>query len=104
LGYTGWIGVALFFAFEVGILRLLWKVNRTTGEPFGVPYWVAMMTYGMFFPLGESPYGAIPFYLITGWIAARILFDSQLSPDKKPLIQPTYVFGPAATHPVAVSP
>ena len=104
LGYTGWIGVALFFAFEVGILRLLWKVNRKTGEPFGVPYWAAMMAYGMFFPLGETPYGAIPFYLITGWIAARIVFDKQLSPDKKPLKQPTYVFGAAATHPVAASP
>jgi hypothetical protein len=104
LGYTGWMGVALFFTFEVGILRLLWKVNRKTGEPFGVPYWVAMMTYGMFFPLGESPYGAIPFYLITGWIAARIVFDQQLSQDKKALEQPTYVFGAAATQPAAVSP
>ena len=104
LGYTGWIGVALFFAFEVGILRLLWKVNRTTGEPFGVPYWVAMMTYGMFFPLGESPYGAIPFYLITGWIAARIVFDQQLTQDKKALKHATYVFGAAATQPAAVSP
>ena len=104
LGYTGWIGVALFFAFEVGILRLLWKVNRTTGEPFGVPYWVAMMAYGMFFPLGESPYGAIPFYLITGWIAARIVFDQQLTQDKKALKHATYVFGAAATQPAAVSP
>ena len=104
LGYTGWIGVALFFAFEVGILRLLWKVNRTTGEPFGVPFWVAMMAYGMFFPLGESPYGAIPFYLITGWIAARIVFDQQLAQDKKALKHPTYVFGAAATRPATVSP
>ena len=104
LGYTGWIGVALFFAFEVGILRLLWKVNRTTGEPFGVPFWVAMMAYGMFFPLGESPYGAIPFYLITGWIAARIVFDQQLAQDKKALKRPTYVFGAAATRPATVSP
>ena len=104
LGYTGWIGVALFFAFEVGILRLLWKVNRTTGEPFGVPYWVAMMAYGMFFPLGESPYGAIPFYLITGWIAARIVFDQQLTQDKDALKHATYVFGAAATQPAAVSP
>jgi hypothetical protein len=104
LGYTGWIGVALFFAFEVGILRLLWKVNRTTGEPFGVPFWVAMMAYGMFFPLGESPYGAIPFYLITGWIAARIVFDQRLAQDKKALKHPTYVFGAAATRPATVSP
>ena len=103
LGYTGWIGVAFFFFFEVEILRLLWKVNRATGEAFGVPYWVAMMTYGMFFPLGESPYGAIPFYLITGWIAARIVFDKQLSREKKPLKQPTYVFAASAAHPAVVA-
>jgi len=65
--FFAWIyrldSVALFFAFEVGILTLLWKVNRTTGKPFGVPFWVAMMAYGMFFPLGESPYDD-SFYLI----------------------------------------
>src|SRR6266478_3764718 len=104
LGYTGWIGVALFFLFQIEIFRLLWKVNRATGEPFGVPYWVGMMTYGMFFPLGESPYGAIPFYLITGWIAARIVFDEQLTQDQKALKHPTYVFGAAATQPAAISP
>jgi hypothetical protein len=48
-------------------------VNRRTKDPFGVPFWVAMMTYGMFFPLGETPYGAIPFYLILGWLVSPIL-------------------------------
>jgi len=77
LGYTGWIGVVLFFLFEAEILRLLWRVNRATREPFGVPFWVSMMAYGMFFPLGETPYGAIPFYLIVGWIAAPVLLESR---------------------------
>ncbi len=73
LGYSGWIGVLLFFAFQGEMGRLLWKVNRLTGDPFGVPLWVAMMTYGMFFPLGETPYGAIPFYLMVGWAMAPVL-------------------------------
>jgi hypothetical protein len=77
LGYTGWIGVVLFFLFEAEILRLLWQVNRKTRDPFGVPFWASMMAYGMFFPLGETPYGAIPFYLIVGWIAAPVLLESQ---------------------------
>jgi hypothetical protein len=73
LGYTGWTGVILFFLFQSELLRLLWRANRLTRDSFGVPYWVAMMVFGMFFPLGETPYGAIPFYLIAGWLAAPIL-------------------------------
>ncbi len=73
LGYSGWIGVLLFFAFQQEIGRLLWKSNRLTGDSFGVPFWIAMMAYGMFFPLGETPYGAIPFYLTVGWAMAPVL-------------------------------
>ena len=75
LGYTGWIGVILFFLMQGEILRLLWRVNRKTREPFGVPFWVAMTAYGMFFPLGETPYGAIPFYLILGWLVSPLLSE-----------------------------
>ena len=75
LGYTGWIGVILFFLMQGEILRLLWRVNRKTRDPFGVPFWVAMTAYGMFFPLGETPYGAIPFYLILGWLVSPLLSE-----------------------------
>jgi hypothetical protein len=75
LGYTGWSGVVIFFAFTLEILRLLRRVNRLTHDPFGVPFWVAMMAYGMFFPLGETPYGAIPFYLILGWLVSPLLSE-----------------------------
>jgi hypothetical protein len=75
LGYTGWIGVILFFLLQREILRLLWRVNRKTRDPFGVPFWVAMMIYGMFFPLGETPYGAVPFYLILGWLVSPLLSE-----------------------------
>jgi hypothetical protein len=34
-----------------------------------------MMAYGMFFPVGETPYGAIPFYLIAGWAIAPVLHE-----------------------------
>jgi hypothetical protein len=75
LGYTGWIGVVLFFAFIIEILRLLRKVHRLTNDPFGISFWIAMMAYGMFFPLGETPYGAIPFYLILGWLVSPLLTE-----------------------------
>jgi O-Antigen ligase len=77
LGYTGWVGVILFSLFQLGLLRLLWQATRISGNPFGVIYWAAMMTFGMFFPLGETPYGAIPFYLIIGWVAAQPIFGKE---------------------------
>jgi len=79
LGYTGWIGVALFSLFQIQIFRLLWKAYRADGKPFGIIYWVSMMTFGMFFPLGETPYGAIPFYLVIGWCASPLLFRQEYS-------------------------
>jgi len=74
LGYTGWLGVALFFLFQFGVLRLLIESHRINAETFGVVLWVAMMVLGMFFPLCETPYGAIPLYLLTGWLAVPAVF------------------------------
>jgi len=70
LGYGGWVGVALAFLFQYEILRLLRLSNRIRRDPFSLPFWTAMTTFAMFFPLGETPYGAIPFYLILGWVCA----------------------------------
>jgi hypothetical protein len=70
LGYGGWVGVALVFLLQYEILRLLRRSNRVRGNPFSLPFWVAMMTFAMFFPFGETPYGAIPFYLTLGWMCA----------------------------------
>jgi len=77
LGYTGWVGVALFLLFQFRILRLLIESHSISSEPFGVILWVAMMVLGMFFPLCETPYGAIPFYLLTGWLAAPAVFRKE---------------------------
>jgi hypothetical protein len=99
LGYTGWIGVFLFFFFQSEFLRLLRRAHSLTGEPLGVPFWAAMMAYGMFFPLGETPYGAIPFYLIVGWLAAPVLAPAV--PSRALYIAPAYLFPQATSSAVA---
>jgi hypothetical protein len=76
LGYTGWIGVLLYGLFQFQILRVLWRARSLTQDAFGICYWMMMMAYSMFFPLGETPYGAIPFYLIIGWILGSFLAKS----------------------------
>jgi hypothetical protein len=76
LGYTGWIGVVIFAVFQGELARLLWRVQRTTGQAFGIVFWIAMLTFSLFTPFFEVPQGAIPFYLIIGSACAP-LFKAQ---------------------------
>ena len=48
LGYTGWVGVALFSFLQLAILRLLWRSYRLTGQPAGVVLWVMGMAMAFF--------------------------------------------------------
>lgn len=66
LGFSGWLGVALFGLFQVEIARLLWRGYRATGQPFGLTCWAALLTSAMFTEILEGPFGAIPFYLLVG--------------------------------------
>ncbi len=79
LGYTGWIGIALFCLFQAELLRLLWRAHQRTGQPFGLVFWAAMMGYAFFSAFFEAPYGAIPFYLVVGCATACLFL--QKKPD-----------------------
>jgi O-antigen ligase len=70
LGYTGWVGVVLFGIFQFTILRLLWRTYRATGEPIGIVLWLMGMTAACFDPSFDTPYKAIPFYLLAGMAMA----------------------------------
>ena len=70
LGYTGWLGVALFLAFQAELARLVWSVWKQTGQPFGVLFWMTSLIFAFFTAFFEAPYGAIPFYLIIGCVIA----------------------------------
>lgn len=66
LGFTGWIGATIFVLLQVEIARLLFRAFRVTGQPFGLMVWSALLTLSMFESFLESPFGAIPFYLLVG--------------------------------------
>ena len=66
LGYTGWVGVALFAILQFAIFRLLWRSFRASREPTGVVFWFAFMAMACFEGSFETPYRAIPFYLLVG--------------------------------------
>jgi hypothetical protein len=66
LGYSGWIGVTLFFALQVCCGALLWRAYRFTGQSFGIAAWASSLLAAFFGNVMETPSGAIPFYLTMG--------------------------------------
>jgi hypothetical protein len=77
LGYSGWLGVAVFALFLAELLRLVLKVYRQTGQPYGLVLWVSIITFAVFTPFFETPQGAIPFYLLTGCLCAALFYEQQ---------------------------
>jgi len=73
LGYTGWIGVAIFGLFLLTIFRLQLEAYRKTHQPFGLVLWVAVLAFAFFTPFFETPQGAIPFYLLEGCSCGALL-------------------------------
>lgn len=73
LAYGGWIGVILFGIFQAAIGRLLWRADRRSSRPVGLILWAAMLAYSLFTPFFETPYAAIPFYLLCGLLIAPAL-------------------------------
>jgi hypothetical protein len=77
LGYSGLFGVVLFFSLQVQLLLLEWRVFRVTGSLFGLLVIVEALTAAFFGNLFETPFGAIPVYLLVGLTAAPLLRQEQ---------------------------
>jgi hypothetical protein len=86
LGYTGWIGVALFYGFQVMLGITLYRTWAATGQPFGVVLWVYTLIISLFGNVFETPSGAIPYYLMVGMAAADLSRLSKPVPYPNPVI------------------
>jgi hypothetical protein len=73
LGYSGWIGVVLFFSLQASILGMVWRLYKLTGQSHGIVVWAMTLTAAFFGNSFESPMGAIPYYMIMGLIIAPIV-------------------------------
>jgi hypothetical protein len=73
LGYTGWIGVITFYSFQLALAITLLRVWRTTGQVFGIIYWLASLVGAHFGNFFETPFAAIPYYLMMGMAAADLV-------------------------------
>jgi O-Antigen ligase len=86
LGYTGWIGVSLFFAFQFALLQLLWRTYRVTGQAFGVAAWAGTLLSAFFGNSFETPFGAIPTYLSFGLLIAPGLLERSAPREQDRLV------------------
>jgi hypothetical protein len=66
LAYGGWLGVGVFCFFQLALGHLLLRIFRLTGRPFGLAFWAMALTEAFFSNFFETPFGAIPFYLLLG--------------------------------------
>jgi hypothetical protein len=87
LGYTGWVGVVLFGVLQYAILKLLWRSYRLGGQPIGVVLWVMGMGMAMFEGSFETPFKAVPFYLLAGMCIAPGL-QWRTAPDARTQLLP----------------
>jgi hypothetical protein len=81
LGYSGWIGVVIFALLQAEIAGLSWKAYRFSGQPVALVFWVTMLAYSLFTAFFEVPYGAIPFYVVTGCACTPLFYAHKRIPD-----------------------
>lgn len=73
LGYSGWIGVVLFFSLQGALAHLLWRVYKLTGESYGLAVWASSLVGACFGNMFETPAGAIPYYICMGLMIGPVL-------------------------------
>lgn len=83
LAYTGWLGVALFAAIQATLAWLLWRAYRVGGQPFGLCLWALLLVKGSFENFFETPFNAIPFYLLIG-LALAPMFQEEAQTSNQP--------------------
>jgi len=89
LGYTGWAGVTVFYAFLGTLFYGLWRVYRVTTQSIGLVLLTGSVAASFFGNLFETPFGAIPLFVMTG-VALAPLAEA----DYGWLISGLYVAGP----------
>ena len=72
LAYGGWIGVAVFGVLQFTLARTLWAAWKVSRTPFGPVLWLTFLSGACFGNAFETPFGAMPFYLLAGMAAAPL--------------------------------
>ena len=79
LGYGGWLGVGVFVFFLGALGHLLWRTYQRTEQPFGLAVLALAVVVAAFSNFFETPYAAIPVYLVLGMAAVPGVTDRATS-------------------------
>ncbi|MEM7315603.1 MAG: O-antigen polymerase, partial [Planctomycetota bacterium] len=88
LGYTGWVGVTLFALLQLIIAKMLYQSYRRSEHTAGLVFWAAILAMSFFEAGFDTPYRAIPLYLIVGMGMAPGLVEHADVPDAKKRVHP----------------
>ncbi|MER3523037.1 MAG: hypothetical protein C4326_02975 [Ignavibacteria bacterium] len=67
LGYSGWLGVIFFFTFQFSLGYAVYWASMSSKNHFGPALWVSLLCSALVGNFFETPFGAIPFYLLIGY-------------------------------------
>lgn len=89
LGYSGIVGVVIFFWLEFAVLFVLYRVYKVTGQIFGLSYFLYSVSGAFFGNFLETPAG-ISFYLIIGLCIGPMIRELEMD-HHAPLDAPSQV-------------
>jgi hypothetical protein len=72
IGYGGWTHVLVFVFLLSAVSLLLWEAFRRTGVAFGLPFLALSTTVATFSNFYETPYAAIPVWVLCGMAIAPV--------------------------------
>ncbi|CAN5709265.1 hypothetical protein BH09PLA1_BH09PLA1_20450 [soil metagenome] len=99
LGYGGWCGIAVFVGFQGTLLWCLWRAYKLTGQPFGVVFWGLALIMALLGNQLETPFGAIPFYLLVGMSLKPLFTPHEMWEDHRAPKQARQFFQPVTPVP-----
>jgi O-Antigen ligase len=86
LAYSGFVGVAIFFWFEICVLWLVWRAYKVSGVAFGLIFAVHTLIGAFFGNVFETPAAAIPYFLLCGMAVGPIFIETdQAYDDEQPV-------------------
>jgi hypothetical protein len=89
LAYSGLIGVGIFFWLQIGIIRLLYRVYKVTGQIYALAYLVYSVSGAFFGNFLETP-ASIPFYLVLGLCVGPMFLQMEID-SRAALAEPVQV-------------
>lgn len=85
LSYGGWLGAMFFFAFQFALGYTIYRATIQVRNPFGLALWIGLFASAFFGNFFETPFNAVPFYLLMGYNLAPLTENRARGSVSRPL-------------------